>query len=147
MSEYEHAYMFTEILQTANASMANYMAIVFGMLVASYFAAHRIDRIMVCLGLGVYSVFCMGFINEISHIYHDFGRIGAKIQGLGQVDGTSLGWMGPALMDTPLPMMLVPKIITVMVVAIYIASLLFFFRARKANVAKSIVPKAQDKKP
>ena len=44
MTEYEHLILFLELLQTANGTMSNYMTLVFGMLVTSYMAAHRLDR-------------------------------------------------------------------------------------------------------
>jgi hypothetical protein len=45
--------------------MTNYMTLVFGMLVSSYLAAHRIDRVMMWIALVIYSLFALGFCNGV----------------------------------------------------------------------------------
>ena len=47
MTNYELTYLFYEAIQVGNGTMANYMTLVFGMLVTSYLAAHRLDRGMI----------------------------------------------------------------------------------------------------
>lgn len=39
MTEYEHVQLFFQIVNVANATISNYMTLVFGMLVTSYLAA------------------------------------------------------------------------------------------------------------
>ncbi|HBN93216.1 MAG TPA: hypothetical protein DD397_11680, partial [Hyphomonas sp.] len=76
MTNYELTYLFYEAIQVGNGTMANYMTLVFGMLVTSYLAAHRLDRVMMWIALVIYSMFALGFCNEIFQSYSDFARLG-----------------------------------------------------------------------
>lgn len=139
MTEYEYMVLFLEFAQAASSVMANYMTLVFAMLVTSYMAAHRLDRLMMWIALVMYSLFALGFCNEIFQIYSDLSRLGIRISEVGNVPTTSLGWFGP-LATSPDFLYVMPNIIGSMIVAAYAGSIIFFFRARKANISKTVGP-------
>lgn len=141
MSEYELSNLFFQALGVANATMANYMTLVFGMLVSSYLAAHRLDRIMMWIALLLYSLFALGFCNEIFQIYTDFSRLGLLLAERAEVPTADLGWLGPVTSKEG-GFEVVPQIIRVITLGTYIGSMLFFFRARKANRAINVGPAA-----
>jgi len=139
MSEYEHVQLFFQIVGVANGTISNYMTLVFGMLVTSYLAAHRLDRLMAVIALAIYSLFALGLCNEIFQVYADFSRIGIKLAEMGQLPDSDLGWFGPVV-SGPEGLHMIPFIILTVVVSAYLGSILFFFRARKANKASDIGP-------
>lgn len=138
MTDYELAYLFFEAVQTTNGTMSNFMTLVFGMVVASYLAAHRLDRIMMWLSLAIYSLFALGFINEIFSASSDFARLGVFLSERGQDPDADLGWFGPV--SNAAPMVAIPWIILTMILGAYIGSMAFFFQARKANLSSDVGP-------
>lgn len=131
--------LFLELVQAANGTMANYMTLVFGMLVTSYLAAHRIDRVMMSVALLIYTMFALGFCNEIYQIYSDFSRLGLQLHEVGQTPNTSLGWFGPVA-NNPDFLHKLPNIILTMILSAFVGSIIFFFRARTANMSKEVGP-------
>lgn len=63
MTEFETAYLFYEVFDGANASLMNFITIMFAMLVASYLVAPRLNRTMAALVLILYSLISLGLIN------------------------------------------------------------------------------------
>lgn len=139
MSAFEQTYLFFEIISVGNATMANYMTLVFGMLVTSYLAAHRLDRVMMWIALVIYSMFALGFINEIFQAYSDFARLGLALAEKGQLPNADLAWFGPVAVGEG-AMHVIPTIVLIMTLSAYIGSIAFFFRARKANLADHLGP-------
>lgn len=139
MSEFEIVSLFHEVITGVNASMTNFLTVLFAMLVASYLAAHRLDRTSATVFLLIYSLFTLGMINEIYLGYRDFAAIGEEMVRVGQMPGSSIGWH-PNVASGSQGMSLLPKIILVIMLGAYTASIWFFFRARrthKDNVARS----------
>jgi len=139
MTNYELTYLFYEAVQTGDGTMTNYMTLVFGMLVTSYLAAHRIDRVMMWIALFIYSMFALGFCNGIFQAYSDFSRIGLTLAERGKLPESDLGWFGPVVNGAG-SVKFVPSTVGVMVIGAYAGSIAFFFQARKANLAKGIGP-------
>ncbi|MEL6687810.1 MAG: hypothetical protein AAFP97_09320 [Pseudomonadota bacterium] len=139
MTEYELVQLFFQIVDVANGTIANYMTLIFGMLVTSYLAAHRLDRFMATIALLIYSLFCFGLCNELFQINSDFAQLGLRIADVGAVPETSLGWFGPVRVG-PDGLKMIPYVMLVISVGSYLGSILFFFRARKANKAKDVGP-------
>ena len=139
MTEFEQITLFFQIVSVANGTISNYMTLLFGMLVTSYLAAHRLDRVMATIALVVYSMFSLGFCNEIFQVYSDFSRLGLQLAELGRLPDSSLGWFAPVF-SSPGPLKAIPYIVGSMMLGAYLASLVFFFRARKANMASDVGP-------
>lgn len=140
MSEFEHVYLFFEIVSVGTSTIANFFTVVFGMLVASYLAAHRLDRVMIVIALAIYSMVCLGFINEIYQVYSDFARLGLKLEAMGGLPNSDLGWFGPVAVGGD-ALNVIPKMVLTMTLATYVGSIVFFFRARRANKRPDIQPK------
>jgi len=139
MTEYEQVSLFFEMVNVANGTITNYMTLLFGMLVTSYLAAHRLDRVMMTLALLIYSMFSLGFCNEIFQLYSDFSRLGLKLAALGAMPDSGLGWFGPVA-TSPEPLKVIPYVVITMMLGAYFASMAFFFRARKANLSSDTGP-------
>lgn len=139
MTEYEHVQLFFQIVNVANGTISNYMTLVFGMLVTSYLAAHRLDRLMAGIALAIYSLFALGLCNEIFQVYSDFSRLGLQIAEFRGVPDTSLGWFGPVALG-PEGLTMIPYVLLTVTLSAYIGSILFFFRARKANKSSDVGP-------
>lgn len=139
MTEYEQVSLFFAILEVANTSLTIYMTLLFGMVVASYMAAHRLDRVMMVLALIIYSIFCLGLCNQIFHVFSDFSRLGLHIAAQGVGPNTDLGWFGPVI-NNPESLRHIPAFGLLMIFSAYVGSVLFFLRARKANRSKDVGP-------
>ena len=140
MSEYEHAILFIEFAQAASAAMANYITLVFAMVVASYLAAHRLDRLMSGIAILIYSMFALGFCNEIIQIYSDLSNLGIAMEDkFGGIPETSLGWLGPVRAGADF-LHILPTLIGTMVLLAYGASIWFFLRARRLHKQGTPIP-------
>jgi hypothetical protein len=129
MSDYELASLFFTVMEAAQVTFANFLAIISGMIAVSYFFAHKLDRTLSALLLVIFSLFALGFINELFAAYSDFARLGAAISAQGQLPDSGLGWMGPVIAGAG-GLAPVPWIILAMTMASYFATLWFFFHAR-----------------
>ena len=129
MTDYELASLFFTIMEAAQATFANFLAIISGMIAVSYFFAHKLDRTLSALVLVIFSLFSLGFINELFAAYADFARLGAQISAQGQLPETGLSWMGPVISGAG-GLAPVPWIILTMTTASYLATIWFFFHAR-----------------
>ncbi len=45
MSEYEMASLFCQVVEAGHATLANFLTVVFAVLVVSYFVADKLDRV------------------------------------------------------------------------------------------------------
>jgi len=140
MTDYELTNLFFQAVQTGNGTMANYMTLIFGMLVSSYLAAHRLDRWMMVIAILIYSMFALGFCNEIYQVYSDFARLGLTLAERGIKPGNDLGWFGPVAVGSG-GLQVIPKMVLVMTLLAYFGSMVFFFRARSANLKQNIGPR------
>jgi hypothetical protein len=71
-------------------------------------------------------------INEIYLGYRDFAAIGQEMVRVGRLPGSTIGWH-PNVIDGAGEMSLLPKIILVIMLGAYVASIWFFFRARRLH--------------
>ena len=128
MSEFEKALLFSEFLNTANFVFSNYMAMIFAMLTASYFLAHKMGRWVAVLFLALYSIGALMAGSGVVFAFTDFANLGQHIH---QTSGQSsdLGWLGPAT-DRGEDMGRLPGFVLFMTLATYIGSMAFFFVVR-----------------
>ncbi len=128
MSDYELASLFFQVIDTAHAALANFLTVVFAVLVVTHFVAHKLDRLSAFLLLTVYSLFSIGMTNEIVSLYSDFVRLGHRMAENGATD---LGWLGMTSSGQDGPVWAIPIIVGIMCVTAYLGSLVFFYRMRK----------------
>jgi len=136
MTEYEMASLFFQIVETAHAALANFLTVVFAILVVSYFAASKLDRTVAILLFGIYSIFAIGMTREIFSLYADMARLGFE---MGQVYGTdgALTWLGITISGGEGPLWEAPYAVATMCGFAYLASLYFFIRIRKQGGGES----------
>ncbi len=137
MSEFEMASLFYQVIEVAHAALANYLTVVFAVLIVSHFAADKLDRSAWVVLLGVYSLFAIGMTNEIASLYSDFVRLGWEMAKIADADGTTLSWNGMATRNADGPAWAIPIVVTAMCGLAYVGSLLFFFRTRQRGNSES----------
>ena len=138
MSEYEKASLFVEFLNTANFVFSNFMALVFAMLAASFFIAHRMSRRVAALFLALYTVgaLMMGF--GVFAAFSDFASLGVFIHETAPPDGGDLRWMGPTGL-TGKQMGALPVFVGTLVLLAYAGSIVFFFLVRRRKLENDTV--------
>lgn len=136
MSEYEIVSLFHEVITGVNASMTNFLTVLMAMLVVSYLVANRLDRPASLVVVVLYSIFMLGMINEIYSGYRDFAAIGREMARMGAEPGASIGWH-PTVMNGGAGLDALPFIILSIALSSFLASLWFFFHARKKPPASA----------
>lgn len=133
MTDYEKAILFSEFLNTANFVFSNYMALVFAMLAASFFLAHRMKRWIALLFLALYSMAAVMAGSGVVFAFSDFASLGSFIHETA-TPGGELRWLAPAGPGGA-GMKNLPYFVILMVFTAYIGSVAFFFIARKKKLA------------
>ena len=132
MSDFELALLFSEYLNTANFIFSNFMALVFAMLTASFFLAHRMERWVAALFLLLYTIGAVMTGSGVLFAFSDFAALGVHIhQTAGQ--SADLAWLGPAGPGGA-GMGNMPVMISVLLAVSYIGSLGFFFVVRAKRI-------------
>ena len=125
------ANLFYQLVEAAHAALANYLTVVFVVLVVSYFVAHKIDRAAWIFLLGVYSLFAIGVTNEIFSLYSDMVRLGWQMANQFDAENTALSWHGMASSTAGGPRWSIPITVASMCGLAYVGSLFLFFQIRK----------------
>ena len=136
MTEYEYATLFFQVSETAHAAIANFLTVVFAMLVVSYLAAHRLDRYATTLLLTAYTLFSLGIAFEIFNLYRDFGELGWELAKYHDANPAAHGWIGMATDLEKGPNRFIPAVIATVCVIAYLGSMMFFVRMRRENKRK-----------
>jgi hypothetical protein len=131
MTEYEYATLFFQVSETAHAAIANFLTVVFAMIVVSYLAAHRIDRYATGLLLTAYTLFSLGLAFEIFNLYRDFGELGWELAKYHDANPAAFTWLGMATDLKTGPNWLIPAVIAAVCVIAYLGSMMFFVRMRR----------------
>lgn len=131
MTEYELASLFYQVVDVANASLANFLTITSAMLIVCYLAAAKLDRVSSVLVLTLFTVFSMGMINEIYSEYRDLVGIGQEIAQAAGDAGSNLKWHGFALGNADGAGEFIPRWVVTMSLLAYFGTLWFFFHMRR----------------
>jgi len=130
MTEYEKASLFVDFLNTSNMVFSNYMAVVFAMLAASWFLAHRMNRAIAILFLCLYTIGALMSGFGVFAAFSDFANLGVFINQTALPDGGDLRWLGPAG-PAGAGMGALPVFVAFMVLSAYVGSIVFFFLVRR----------------
>lgn len=128
MTEYESLSLFFQVLDVAHAALANYLTVVFAVVLVTFFAGRKFDILSWGLLLLVYTLFAIGMANEIISMYRDMVRLGYEI---GQTHAPV--WFGIAAATENGPVWAIPIMVGAMCGLAYIGSILFFFRMRRGE--------------
>lgn len=107
--------------------MANYFAGVFGMLGVAYFVSHKLDRLASWLLVAMYTFFCLGMLSELYELGNSLHRFAVSIQSRNLQD-SSIAWHAAVRGMT---FKHIPQMTVIMATAIYVATMVFYFRARR----------------
>ncbi|WP_291841749.1 hypothetical protein [Maricaulis sp.] len=132
MSDFELALLFSEYLNTANFIFSNFMALVFAMLTASFFLAHRMERWVAVLFLVLYSIGAVMTGAGVLFAFTDFAALGVHIHQTAS-QSADLAWLGPAGPGGA-GMGLMPVMISTLLVMTYFGSLGFFLVVRRRRM-------------
>ena len=127
MTDYELLSLWYQIVGNLQTSMANYFAGVFGMLGVAYFVSHKLDRLASWLLVGLYTLFCLGMLSELWELGNSLRKLAAELRGAG-VERPSIAWHSAVQGQS---FAHIPVVTLAMVVLIYGATLVFYFRARR----------------
>ena len=130
MTDYEKASLFVDFLNTSNMVFSNYMAVVFAMLAASWFLAHRMSRLVAILFLALYSLGALMSGFGVFAAFTDFANLGVFIHQTAQAEGGDLRWLAPAGPGGA-GMSALPVFVAIMVLSAYAGSIVFFFIVRR----------------
>lgn len=133
MTDYELASLFADYLNTANFVFSNYMALLFAMVTASYFLAHRMGRWVAVLFLVLYSIAALMAGSGVLFAFSDFFHLGAHIHESTRGDAGDLGWLGPAGASGA-GMANMPLLVAGMLLTTYLGSIAFFFVVRANRI-------------
>ncbi|WP_420434202.1 hypothetical protein [Hyphobacterium sp.] len=133
MSDFELALLFSEYLNAANFVFSNFMAVVFAMLTASYFLAHRMGRWVAVLFLSLYSIGALMTGSGVLFAFTDFFNLGVHIHAHAASDPGDLAWLGPAGPGGE-AMASMPAFVAAMLLTAYFGSIGFFFVVRHNRI-------------
>jgi len=148
MTDFELALLFSEYLNAANFVFSNFMAVVFAMLTASYFLAHRMGRWVAVLFLGLYTIGALMTGSGVLFAFTDFFNLGVHIHEQAAGDPGALAWLGPTGPGGD-AMASMPAFVAGMLATAYIGSIGFFFVVRHNRIdaqdkADTATPDADD---
>ena len=134
MSDFEKALLFSEFLNTANFVFSNYMALIFAMLTASYFLAHKMKRWVGAIFLMLFSIGALMAGSGVLFAFTDFANLGAYIHHSTNGAASELSWLAPAG-ESGAMMSRMPYFVALMTFGAYVGSICFFFVVRYGRMA------------
>ena len=131
MTEYEMAYLFTEMQMTIIAQLSLYVSVMSGFLIMSFLAAHRLSRTMLVLAISLFSwlwyVLLMLSYREMASFIGLMGEM-RKFKDAGR----GLNWHSAVQMPAIL-LAVVPTSWIAFQLSFYLAAVGFFFHCRRMN--------------
>ena len=127
MSEFEIASLFNELLATVLAVLETFMAALFAMLATAYFVAPRLTRAMSATVVGLFTIFSTLVIFLAVAASRRVAGFGAPLDEMASQIGADLSW----LFFVPAAVPVIPAAVVTILITAYVATLLFFFQARR----------------
>lgn len=132
MTEFEMAYLLTDMQAALATQGALFFTLVSGFLVTSFVAAHRLTRLMVVVAITLYTAFYLQMI-------FTFSRMGISMAGLVQqmhqfaADGKGLAWHAASNAVPEWALQMAPYPAYLSGTLVYAATIIFFFHCRHVN--------------
>ncbi len=131
MSEYEVATLLNELFNSVLNSIETFMTALFAMLITGYLVGPKLTRGMTITVVGLFTGFSALAIfmtaaasRRVAGIILEFDRLAAE--------GLDLSW----IFVLPVTARIVPGAFTSLLVAAYLATLLFFFHSRRRSIGR-----------
>jgi len=123
--------LFYQINDNLGGTLANLMTVVFAMLTAGYFAAHRLDRVATFIVVTIFTGITLGLTNEVQGLSGDMARLGQAITERAAADSvSSLAWH-PAAQGVDFSF--ISPTLRILALLMWAGSLWFFFRSRASG--------------
>lgn len=140
MSDFEMITIFNESLNTVILIFTTFVSIVFGFLVASTLAG-RLTRLMTGIAVGLFTGASVCLVVLSSRILIDVGNLANVIRTEVDAGTSTLGWIGFAQGSGPIG--LIFQAIPLLMLASYVAALVFFFHQQRIARLTQAVPSPQ----
>ena len=118
--------IFIEVIAASELVVERFTTLLFGFLVASYLVSARLDKIMVAIVLSLYSVMAIRYSFLFINTSDDVIAMARELRAMAASTGSDIAWLEIG------PVEIVFYGVFVVMVLSYLASLVFFFRTRKA---------------
>ncbi len=130
MTEYEVASLFNELFTAMLTAVETFMAALFAMLATAYFVAPKLTRIMSATIIGLFTLFSVEFIFFAFAASRRVAGFGSQLDSLVSPSGSDLSW----LYFVPAVAPIVPAVVATILLAAYVAALIFFLQARRGSL-------------
>jgi hypothetical protein len=142
MSEFEMAYLLTEMQMAASTGFGVMLTVVSGFLVAGYVISHRLNAAMIAIILFLYTWYTFVSINILARIQMSIFGLLEKMKAEA-AGGKGLEWHAVNTLPTSTYITEYGVILAfAMGAAMYLGSILFFFIARHMNLRQEKLAKA-----
>jgi len=132
MTDFEIAYLFSELVNSMTATSMNYATFLFAFLVASVAGAERLSRGMMIIALSAYGVIMIITIFIFSRMLLGFSGLATQIRDMANEPGSSLGWH--ELRYAPdIALTLAPGLAILIYLVAFVGSLYFFRECRRGR--------------
>lgn len=139
MTEYETAYLFKELIDSAGNATINYVSVLFGFLVAGYLAAPRLSKAMSGILVGLFVFFALMMIFTVNRTMAVTASLVNDVRLSAAGGDTALAWHPIVYEPANFIEYFVP-LYTGLLIASFVAALVFFFHCRRGGVGGKIVP-------
>lgn len=136
MSDYELWAMFNESGQAAELFLTNFLALLFGFLVASYFIGAKLDRTMATIVLALYSVMALRYAFVYLFTSDDVIALADELRTRALEPESSFSWLQIG------PVHIIFTGVFVVMLLCYIASVYFFIHHRRKHGGNGDIPGA-----
>ena len=136
MSDYEVLDLFYVIIEALQASVMNYVAVLFAFLIASYLIADKLESSMVFVVVGLFTVVVFQQASPIIGFGNDMAGIGNLIGMRAAVDSSTLSWHGAAQPWGSAAIYTLQYAAIAVLFCSYIGALVFFFHQRHVGRAR-----------
>lgn len=132
MSDFEYGVLFVEFLNTANVVFANYMALVFAGLTASWFLADRMTRAVAVCFLALFTLGAAAIGMGAYFAFADFFALQVHLVGRGD-PSEALSWLGPLRLGGAAPLPVIQGLMATIIVTSWAGTLAFFWIVRRTR--------------
>lgn len=135
MSDFEIALLFSETVDSVSTQFVNIVSIVSGFLLAGFFGAQLLTRLMLGIVIGIYSTFIFFIGFSVVQDMRSLMALALEIQGRVDAGSEALAWH--AVKNSPQFMIAVgPPAVVIILALSYAASLAFFYERRMSTQVK-----------
>ena len=131
MTEYEMASLANELLTTATNLTSAYFSISSAFIVGAYVGAHRLNRTMVAIVVGLFLLWSLSLISQAGAVTRNYYGLLAQIRESAKSSG-AFAWYHPQLMPSEY-LEFRPGAIFISLLVVMLASIFFFFYCRRVN--------------